>query len=415
MRGPLDIEEAAMKMVLVLALWSLALALSATAQDDTAAIMKQINCGSFTPVSVPIGFQGRFASPNYPGRYGANTNCVWALKTTPDAKFSVLCDPLETSCPHDVFVFSPTGDSRFEDPSRPICGSVPVTFNSTTNLVSLYLSTSFFSKGGRFSCVARAVPAETCDCGVKGQSRIVGGQAAGEMEWPWQVLLADISTKGGGEHYCGATLLHPDWVITAAHCTNGRQASKIGVVLGQYSSSTLSATAQVRRVAQIVQHPGFNRSTINNDIALLKLDAPVTFTDTIRPVCLPTRYVNTDLDGQTAVITGWGTTSYGGQVSDPLLQVSVKVLSTEHCRQFPAIGSKITDNMFCTYEDGKDACQGDSGGPLNWQDPATGRVYMIGITSFGIGCAKPDVPGVYTKVTNYLDWIQQQTGTLCSA
>lgn len=66
--------------------------------------------------------QGRFASPNYPGRYGANTNCVWALKTTPDAKFSVLCDPLETSCPHDVFVFSPTGDSRFEDPSRPICG-----------------------------------------------------------------------------------------------------------------------------------------------------------------------------------------------------------------------------------------------------------------------------------------------------
>ena len=114
---------------------------------------------------------------------------------------------------------------------------------------------------------------------------------------------------------------------------------------------------------------------------------------------------------QLVISQGWGTTSYGGETSDPLMEVAVSVVSTQRCRQYQTISSKITDNMFCTYTEGKDACQGDSGGPLNWQDPSTGRVYLIGITSFGIGCAKPNIPGVYTKITNYLGWIQQYTGT----
>jgi len=74
------------------------------------------------------------------------------------------------------------------------------------------------------------------------------------------------------------------------------------------------------------------------------------------------------------------------------------------------VGSKITDNMFCTYAPNKDACQGDSGGPLNWVSKGTGRAYLVGITSWGVGCASENTPGVYTKVTNYLSWIQQYTG-----
>lgn len=97
---------------------------------------------------------------------------------------------------------------------------------------------------------------------------------------------------------------------------------------------------------------------------------------------------------------GWGTTSYGGVASSNLLEVAVPILSTSACRLYSSVSAKITNNMFCTYANGKDACQGDSGGPLNWIDPDTGRVFLIGITSWGIGCAKPDTPGVYTKVRN---------------
>ena len=95
---------------------------------------------------------------------------------------------------------------------------------------------------------------------------------------------------------------------------------------------------------------------------------------------------------------GWGTTSFGGSLSSNLLEVSIPILSTANCKLNANVGAKITDNMFCTYAEGKDACQGDSGGPLNWIDPSNGRAHLVGITSWGTGCARKDFPGVYTKV-----------------
>lgn len=95
---------------------------------------------------------------------------------------------------------------------------------------------------------------------------------------------------------------------------------------------------------------------------------------------------------------GWGTTSFGGASSQTLMEVAVPIISTANCKRNQNVGPKITDNMFCTYADYRDACQGDSGGPLNWVDPQTGLGYLIGITSWGIGCAKLNTPGVYTKV-----------------
>jgi len=112
---------------------------------------------------------------------------------------------------------------------------------------------------------------------------------------------------------------------------------------------------------------------------------------------------------------GWGTDKFGGESSSVLLKVSLSMLSTETCMKNINIGSKITNNMLCAYTPGKDTCSGDSGGPLNWEDNNTSQVYLVGIVSFGIGCAKDGYPGVYTKVTNYLNWIQQSTGYLCSS
>lgn len=203
-------------------------------------------------------------------------------------------------------------------------------------------------------------------------------------------------------------------MLTAAHCTQDRVATNLAIVVGQYDRNKLSSNAQVRKVLQIIQHPWFNRTTVDNDIALLRLESPVSYNFAVRPACLPTRFANYDFDYQTGMITGWGSTSFGGAPTDVLYEVSVPILSTSRCKQNPIVGKKVTDNMFCTYADNKDACQGDSGGPLNWVDPYTGRVVVIGITSWGMGCAKENTPGVYTKVTNYLSWIQQYTGNVCS-
>ncbi|XP_046649983.1 chymotrypsinogen A-like [Daphnia pulicaria] len=391
--------------------------------NNSSAQLRQYTCGTTTTVYVSKGYQGRFASPNYPSLYSGGADCLWTLTTSTDSQFTLICDPLSISCTGDYLLFSPSGDTAFRDSANPICGSGRLQVTSKANSIAIAFHSSYYTNGGGFSCVAQAqappttstiAPTPNCQCGIKGQNRVVGGQSAGVTEWPWQTLMADISPSGGGNQFCGATLISPNWVLTAAHCTHNRMAANIGVVVGQYDTKSLSSTSQVRRVSQIVQHPNFNRTTVNHDIALLKLDSPVSFTAAVRPVCLPTRFVNYNFDKQIGTVTGWGTTSFGGTASPNLLEVALPIISTENCRLNSIVGSKITDNMFCTYAENKDACQGDSGGPLNWIDPQTGLGYIVGITSFGIGCAKLNTPGIYTKVTNYLSWIQQNTGTICS-
>lgn len=393
--------------------------------NSSSAELRQYTCGSTTTVFVNKGYQGRFASPSYPNLYSGGADCLWTLTTSSDAQFTLICDPLSISCTGDYLLVSPSGDIAFKDSPNPICGTGKLQVTSKANTIAIAFHSAYYTNGGGFSCVAQAqapppvlsttlAPPPNCDCGIKGQNRVVGGQSAGVTEWPWQTLLADISPSGGGYQFCGATLISRNWVLTAAHCTHNRLAANIGVVVGQYNTLSLSSTSQVRRVDQIIQHPNFNRTTVNHDIALLRLDSPVSFSVAVRPVCLPTRFTNYNFDKQIGIVTGWGTTSFGGTSSENLLEVSLPIISTANCRLNPIVGSKITDNMFCTYAENKDACQGDSGGPLNWIDPQTGRAYIVGITSFGIGCAKLNTPGIYTKVTNYFSWIQQYTGTICS-
>lgn len=400
----------------VLLQWS-AVCLAELASDDPHV---RFNCGTKSPVSVAKGFQGRFTSPGYPNKYTAGSDCLFQLVTTADAKFTMTCD-LAVPCPDSISV-SPSGDPYFSDAPTPSCGTGILQMDSKTNGIAVRLYAQANSQGGVFNCTARAIaadplptttPAPTCNCGIKGSNRIVNGEIAGEKEWPWQVMLTDNTAYGGGEQLCGGTLISPSFVVTAAHCTYNRQAKDIGIIVGQFHRDFLEPTAQVRGVAKIIQHPQFDRRTVDNDISLIQLDSPVKYADNVKPVCLPARYVSSDFSGQIGVATGWGTTSYGGPSSDVLLKVSLPIISTKNCKTNPNIGSKITDNMFCTYADGKDACQGDSGGPLNWQ-ASNGRVYLLGVTSFSIGCAKANTPGVYAKVTNYLPWIQQYTGSLCT-
>ncbi|GFY40656.1 prostasin [Trichonephila inaurata madagascariensis] len=254
------------------------------------------------------------------------------------------------------------------------------------------------------------------ECGMRPMSsgprrRIVGGQSAGAGSWPWQAALYKE-----GDFQCGAVLISDTWLISAAHCFYSTQSAHWVARLGLLRRGTeLSAPSeQVRRVVEIFLHPEYEDKGFINDIALLRMDKPVLFSDYLRPVCLPTAQEDAGLwHGHHCSVVGWGKLyEIGHTFPDSLQEVRLPVISTEECRKRILFLTMyhITDNMFCAgYErGGRDACLGDSGGPLMCQRE-DGRWLVLGVTSNGDGCGRPKRPGVYTKVANYLAWIKQVT------
>ncbi|XP_064087574.1 proclotting enzyme-like [Macrobrachium nipponense] len=245
----------------------------------------------------------------------------------------------------------------------------------------------------------------SCQCGIKGRSRIVGGNEAEALEWPWQAGIYYHS--GSRSPFCGGSLLSDEWVITASHCVDGKEASQIYVILGDHDTTVTEATELQFNIDGIIMHENYDSSTVDNDIALLRLQTPVgSFADGgIFPICLPANYISEDFIGENATVTGWGTLQYQGAKSHVLMEVDVPIVE---CQNYPVIADDVTNNMICAYEQGRDSCQGDSGGPLQLQ--LDGKYYLIGLVSFGHGCGDLDSPGVYTKVTNYINWIESNTG-----
>lgn len=231
---------------------------------------------------------------------------------------------------------------------------------------------------------------------------IVGGQAADLGEYPWQAMLLDSS----GRFFCGGSLIHAKWVLTAGHCTYGITVAR--VVLGAHDRTNSSESGrQTITVLRTIRHPNYNDNTTNNDIALLELSQPATLNS--RVATIP--YVISPGDdplfaaGVNSVVTGWGATSEGGSSPAILQEVTVPIVSQDICRQ--AYGSSLTNNMFCAglAQGGKDSCQGDSGGPLSVSSGSSRK--LAGIVSWGNGCARPGFYGIYTRVANYTAWIQQ--------
>ncbi|KAK6635564.1 hypothetical protein RUM44_000816 [Polyplax serrata] len=166
-------------------------------------------------------------------------------------------------------------------------------------------------------------------------------------------------------------------------------------------------------IADRIIHPGYNPTTFVNDIAILRMEKPVTFTKLIRPVCLP---IEPDLRTKDYVnrkpfIAGWGTLSFNGPSSDVLQQLQVPVVSEGECRRaFEPFKTAVIDSrVVCAgyLRGGKDACKGDSGGPLMDYEfrNKLGVFYQIGVVSYGYKCAEPGFPGVYTRVSKFADWI----------
>ncbi|NXP77933.1 TMPS5 protease, partial [Ramphastos sulfuratus] len=245
-------------------------------------------------------------------------------------------------------------------------------------------------------------------CGQRlGAARVVGGRDVPLGRWPWQVSLYQ-----GAQHHCGGSVVAPEWIVTAAHCVHSHRpvpASPWLVFAGMVSHSSAGQQAGVP-VQEVISHPLYNGSSLDYDIALLRLQRPLRFSaDAIRAVCLPPLQQDL-LQGTQCWVSGWGyTRPHQGQVAGTLKEALVPLIGTKRCNSSCMYRGELSARMLCAgHPQGRvDACQGDSGGPLVCQDQLTWR--LVGIVSWGQGCAQPNHPGVYTNVAQLLPWIHHTT------
>ncbi|XP_026638069.1 chymotrypsin-like elastase family member 2A [Microtus ochrogaster] len=242
-------------------------------------------------------------------------------------------------------------------------------------------------------------------------SRVVGGEEATPNSWPWQVSL-QYQSWGKWYHTCGGTLVANNWVLTAAHCISSSNTYR--VVLGRHSLSTAESGSVTVQVSKLVVHEKWNANNVANgyDIALVKLASPVTLTSKIQTACLPA--AGTILaNNYPCYVTGWGRLQTNGATPDVLQQGRLLVVDYATCSKSTWWGSTVKQSMVCAGGDGvTSSCNGDSGGPLNCQ-ASNGKWQVHGIVSFGssLGCNYPRKPSVFTRVSNFIDWINTVSTT----
>jgi len=234
---------------------------------------------------------------------------------------------------------------------------------------------------------------------------IVNGHEAIKHEYPFMAALMNRNRQ-----FCGGSLIDSKHVLTAAHCVahmSKYDVQNLRVRLGDHNiKSKHEANHIEKRVKRVIRHKGFSSTTLWNDVAILTLDEDVRMDNNIQNICLASD-TGVSYKDHTVTVAGWGTLSEGGSQPDRLMKVDVKVWANERCRG--SYGSSapggITKHMLCASDYKKDSCSGDSGGPLFICYSSSCK--QIGIVSWGIGCAKEQYPGVYTRVTEMLPWIKR--------
>lgn len=232
--------------------------------------------------------------------------------------------------------------------------------------------------------------------GTQFHSRIVGGSSVLIEHFPWQVSMTYFRN-----HRCGGSIISAQFVLTAAHCTYRATRSAIGIRAG---TSYRNSGGVQTLVKDVVEHPEYTSRSNDFDISIIRLANSLPFGPTIQPIAMASE--NSVLaPGSSVVISGWGDTTETKESAAYFLQyVSVPIVDSHVCVAAYQRHAAINSNMICAGFNGiggKDACQGDSGGPMVY-----GKT-LHGVVSFGIGCARPNYPGVYSKVAAYRPWIDE--------
>ncbi|XP_052007574.1 complement factor D-like [Xyrauchen texanus] len=228
---------------------------------------------------------------------------------------------------------------------------------------------------------------------------IIGGNEAVAHSRPYMASL-----QWNGIHECGGFLISSQWVMSAAHCFQDGRASDFKVVLGAHSLSTAEGNKQNMDVSAVYNHPGFSLINYDNDIALIKLEKPITESNAVKPVKFQREGgVDPEMDA-TVDTAGWGSLNNLGGRPDKLQEISITVLERMLCSRAAYYGWKFTSNMLCAAKKRMDTCDGDSGGPLLY------RGIAVGITSNGgKKCGTSKKPGLYTIISHYTQWIDRTT------
>lgn len=247
---------------------------------------------------------------------------------------------------------------------------------------------------------------------IQRSSKVVGGNDTYDGEFPWTV-----SIRRNDHHHCGGVIVGVRWILTAAHCVQSRASSTFIIRIGEFDLHRPDHYTKDYAVEKIVIHENYSGliksslSSINGaDIALIKTRKDIAMNEYAWPVCIAD---DKDVPNHEAVVVGWGKShEKSDSYSERLQKARLPIIENKVCRHWFRVAGRdmqINDRIICAgfRDGGRDACHGDSGGPLlakiddQWS--------VIGVVSTGIGCARPFLPGLYSRVSSYHDWIQKYT------